>query len=122
MAGGVGGGVSGTTKLVPKPLEHLNKISANRTQLQGRLFLAANTEIGDDGFKVRTVEFISWNSRKLKFDFGVIEGMARDKPELKILDGTRCFSCHKNRGPILGAAPWSNTMHNDVVQKHALIR
>jgi hypothetical protein len=119
--GGWGGGVSGTTKQVPLPLKHINTTSTNRTQLQGRLFLAANTEIGNEGLRVRTVEFISWNSRKLKFDFGVIEGMHTPTPELKILDGTRCFSCHKGRGPIIGAAPWSNTMHNDVVRNTALV-
>lgn len=64
---------------------------------------------------VKTVEFISWNSRKQKFDFGVIEGMG-DKPEVKMLDGSRCFSCHKNRGPILGVTPWSNTAHNDLIR------
>lgn len=117
---GWGGGVSGTTKQVPKPIEHINKTSANRTQLQGRLYLAANTELTSGGLKVRTVEFISWNSRKLKFEFGVIEGMHTDAPELKIVDGVRCFSCHKNKGPIIGAAPWSNTMHNDVVRNTAV--
>src|SRR4051795_8566807 len=46
--------------------------------------------------------------------------MHTDKPELKILDGARCFSCHKNRGPIMGITPWSNTMHNEVVRNTAL--
>lgn len=114
---GWGGGPAGTTKLIPQPPEPLSKASAGRTQLQGRLFLAANTELTDEGVKVRTVEFISWNSRKEKFDFGVIEGLGTATPELKILDGVRCVTCHKNRGPILGVSPWSNTAHNGVVQK-----
>lgn len=114
------GGPSGTTRLVPQPPEPLNLISVNRTQLQGRLFLAANTEVSGGELKVRTVEFISWNSHKLKFEFGMIEGMGTKAPELKFLDGARCFSCHKNKGPILGADPWSNTAHNDVVRKTAL--
>jgi hypothetical protein len=114
------GGPSGTTKLIPQPPEPLNHLDTNSTQLQGRLFLAANTEVGDDGGpKVRTIEFLSWNTRKLKFDFGVIEGMGTDAPELKILDGVRCVTCHKGRGPILGVAPWSNTAHNNLVRKAA---
>jgi len=65
------------------------------------------------------VEFISWNTHKRAFDFGVIEGLHTGAPELKLLDGTRCFSCHKGRGPILGISPWSNTMHNSVVRATA---
>lgn len=92
---------------------------ANRPLLAGRLFLAANMELDRESkLRVRTVEFISWNSRKLKFDFGVIDGFG-SRPELRMLDGTRCFSCHKNRGPILGVAPWSNTMHNELVHDTA---
>src|SRR5262245_26529002 len=118
------GGSSGITKMVRGDPTPLNSLAANRTQLEGRLFLAANTEADDtDAPRVKTVEFISWNTRKLKFDFGVIEGMGGDTPELKILDGVRCFTCHKNRGPILGVAPWSNTSHNTLVRntsKHAM--
>lgn len=94
----------------------LNTVAANRTQLQGRLFLAANATVGEGGLSVRTVEFISWNTKKLKFDFGVIEGLNTDGPKLTMLDGVRCFSCHKGRGPILGNAPWSNTAHNPAVR------
>jgi hypothetical protein len=95
----------------------LGSAAANKPYLHGRLFLAANTEPDDRGAPViRTVEFISWNGRKQKFDFGVIEGMGGE-PEVKLLDGVRCFSCHKNRGPILGASPWSNTAQNDLVRR-----
>ena len=67
-----------------------------------------------------TVEFISWNTARRKFDFGVIENMGGDgEPELKVLDGVQCFSCHKNRGPILGDAPWSNTAHDDILRLSA---
>src|SRR4029079_17655354 len=61
---------------------------------------------------------ISWNRRRGRFEFGVVDGLG-GTPELKFLDGVRCFSCHKNRGPILGASPWSNTMHNGLVQSTA---
>lgn len=119
-SGGWGGGPSGTFKTVAGTPEPLNRVATNRTQLEGRLFLAANTEPTKRGPEVRTVEFISWNSRKLKFDFGVIEGLGeRGPPELKMLDGARCFSCHKNRGPIIGVAPWSNTTHNTLVRTSA---
>ena len=41
------------------------------------------------------------------------------EPELRVLDGGKCFSCHKNRGPILGAAPWSNSAHDDILRLSA---
>jgi hypothetical protein len=90
----------------------------DRPNLVGRLFLAANTVTDEltNKPRVKSVEFISWNGRRTQFDFGVIEGMG-GSPELKILDGTGCFSCHKTRGPILGVAPWSNTAHDATVQK-----
>lgn len=101
---------------VTPPAEPLNTIAARHTQLEARLFLAANMELDRHGTaRVRTIEFISWNSRKLQFDFGVIEGLG-GRPELTILDGVRCVSCHKNRGPILGVAPWTNTVHNSLVR------
>jgi hypothetical protein len=89
---------------------------ADRPNLVARLFLAANTVTDSETGKLRvnSVEFISWNTRRLQFDFGVIEGMG-GTPHLKILDGSRCFSCHKNRGPILGVSPWSNTAHDSTV-------
>jgi hypothetical protein len=111
-----GSSVGGETKKLLPPAQPLNQLAVNHTQLEGRLFLAANTEAVGDGLRVRTIEFISWNCRKLKFDFGVIDGLADGAPELKLLDGVRCFSCHKNRAPILGVAPWSNTTHNALVR------
>ena len=98
----------------------------NKQNLEGRLFLAANMDSGvRGGFPpvyptIRTLEFISWNRRRMKFDFGVIEDMGSGSPHLKLLDGTRCFSCHKTRGPILGVGPWSNSIHNDVVRTASL--
>jgi hypothetical protein len=91
--------------------------SANQADLVGRLFLAANMEYEPQrvSARVTTVEFISWNSRLKKFEFGVIEGMG-ESPVIKFLDGIRCFSCHKNKGPILGNNPWSNTSHNDLIR------
>ncbi len=96
----------------------LGNIPANRPNLEGRLFLAANMEVTGPSKNpcVKTVEFISWNSRFKKFDFGVIDDMG-ESPVLKIVDGIRCFSCHKNKGPILGNNPWSNTTHDSAVRK-----
>ena len=88
-----------------------------KPNLSGRLFLAANLEPPFGGVaRLRSVEFISWNSRTRKFDFGVIEDIGGE-PRARMLDGVRCASCHKNRGPILGAGPWSNTAHNDVLRR-----
>jgi hypothetical protein len=132
--GGWGGGSSsgsGRGQIVSTPIPTGTAAAPN---LEGRLFLAANSEggvklkpaekpkVGVFGVaqfefpRVKTVEFISWNTHRRKFDFGVIEYMGGE-PQLKILDGVRCFSCHKNRGPILGIGPWSNSIHNDVVRK-----
>ena len=95
----------------------------NRPNMFGRLFLAANMTIDRPGDppRVKAIEFISWNSRRLKFDFGVIENVGGE-PELKFLDGVRCFTCHKNHGPILGVKPWSNTAHNAPVAEATAIR
>ncbi|MBA4063151.1 MAG: hypothetical protein C0501_05455 [Isosphaera sp.] len=88
--------------------------------LDGRLFLAANLVQDVTGKpRVRAVEFISWNARGKRFDFGVIE-MGGAEPEVQFLDGVRCFACHKNRGPILGQGPWSNSTHNDVARQAVL--
>lgn len=86
--------------------------------IDGRLFLAANTEPSADGDPhVSSVEFISWNASRRRFDFGVIENMGPGgAPRLQVLDGGKCFSCHKNRGPILGARPWSNSTHDDILR------
>lgn len=110
--GGWGGGLGGFD------VSTLNSTAASRPQLEGRLFFAANTELRPDGLHARTVEFISWNGRRQAFDFGFID--MTDRTELRVFDGTRCFSCHKNRGPILGVAPWSNTAHNRAVYDAAI--
>jgi hypothetical protein len=96
----------------------ISVLGADQPNLEGRLFLAANMEKNGKDIHVKTVEFISWNSRKKRFDFGVIDYRS-GQPEIAFLDGVRCFSCHKNRGPIMGNGPWSNTMHNDVVNAAA---
>jgi hypothetical protein len=90
----------------------LSAAEVTQTNLNGRLFLAANMEKGAKGGDpyVASVEFISWNSMRRQFDFGVIDNMGEtEDPQFRIVDGGRCFSCHKNKGPILGANPWSNT-------------
>jgi hypothetical protein len=38
------------------------------------------------------------------------------KPEFRIVDGGKCFACHKNRGPILGEGPWTNSTHFPAVR------
>lgn len=95
----------------------LDQAAVNKPNLDGRLYLAANMEKPAGGApRVRSIEFISWNSRRRQFDFGVIEDIGGE-PKIHMLDGVRCFSCHKNRGPILGSGPWSNTAHNDILRR-----
>jgi nitrate reductase cytochrome c-type subunit len=92
----------------------LSQAEVTGPNLAGRLFLAANMERGANGTdpRVTSVEFISWNTSRRRFDFGVIEDMGGDgEPQLRVVDGGKCFACHKNRGPILGGAPWTNTAH-----------
>lgn len=99
----------------------LSPIRLTAPDLEGRLFLAANMDEKDGRLRVKTFEFISWNARKQKFDFGFIE-CDEVEPQIRVVDGVRCFSCHKNRGPILGQGPWSNTPHNDVVRQAVAAR
>ncbi|MBM3980477.1 MAG: hypothetical protein FJ304_09340 [Planctomycetes bacterium] len=98
---------------VQAPINNSNTLT--KPNLEGRLFLAANMERKNGELKVKTFEFISWNSRKQKFDFGFIE-CDPVEPQIRLVDGVKCFSCHKNKGPILGIGPWSNTPHNDMVR------
>ncbi len=97
----------------PSPTQApVNTGALTKPNLEGRLFLAANMEKLNGQLTVKTFEFISWNSRKQKFDFGFIECDEKEA-QIRLVDGVRCFSCHKNKGPILGQGPWSNTPHND---------
>jgi hypothetical protein len=113
-----GSGFGAASREVPVP--PISASQATEPSLEGRLFLAANMEkTAAGGFRAKSIEIISWNSRKKRFDFGVIE-CGGPTPELQILDGVRCFTCHKNKGPILGQGPWSNSTHNDVVRASAL--
>lgn len=109
--------IPSTQKKSGSDAELIGNITANNSNLMGRLFLAANTEvnIGSGKTQVKSVEFISWNSRFMKFDFGVIEGMG-EHSVIKFFDGIRCISCHKNKGPILSNNPWSNSTHDRAVQ------
>ena len=98
----------------------LSPAKLTQSHLEGRLFLAANLEHEAGSTpKVKTIEFISWNTSKKRFEFGVIDFSPTD-PEIQILDGVRCFVCHKNKGPILGQGPWSNTTNNDHVRAATL--
>lgn len=94
-------------------VDGLGRADVTESNLAGRLFLAANMEREANGDpRVTSVEFISWNTARRQFDFGVIDNMGgSESPHLRIVDGGRCFACHKNRGPTLGARPWSNTTH-----------
>jgi hypothetical protein len=95
-----------------------SRADATARNIDGRLYLAANME-RTPGYdpRVESVEFISWNPTRRQFDFGVIEHVGDGgEPLIRVVDGGKCFSCHKNRGPILGARPWSNTTHDDILR------
>jgi len=96
----------------------ISAADANKPNLVGRLFLVANMEKPPKGDpRVTSVEFISWNTARRQFDFGLIENMGGEgKPEFRIVDGGRCFACHKNRGPILGEAPWTNSVLHPIMR------
>ena len=68
---------------------------------------------------MKTIEIISWNSRKKRFDFGMVE-CNTTTPELQMLDGVRCFSCHKNKGPILGQG-WRGRPSSVLIAKFVLL-
>ncbi|MBN9121668.1 MAG: hypothetical protein J0I06_21410 [Planctomycetes bacterium] len=99
-------------------LTAISKGSLTKPNLEGRLYLAANMEKEGGKLKVKTFEFISWNSRQKRFDFGFIE-CDDVEPQIRVVDGVKCFSCHKNKGPILGQGPWSNSTHNDIMREAA---
>lgn len=112
-------GLNNPRVVIAEVVKGLSDVDANRPNLAGRLFLAANMERGENGAdpRVRSVEFISWNTIRRQFDFGVIDNMGGpNQPELRIVDGGRCFVCHKNRGPILGTSPWTNTTHHTMTR------
>ncbi|MFO0799068.1 MAG: hypothetical protein U0804_16495 [Gemmataceae bacterium] len=97
----------------------LSKADVNAPNVEGRLFLAAQMQRSAAGgeLRVAAVEFISWTPSRGRFDFGLIEGMGgAGEPRLEVVDGSRCFACHRNRGPILGVRPWSNTAHDDFLR------
>lgn len=74
---------------------------------RGRLFVGIPGEEAD-------VEFISWNSERLAFDFGTIEtrdGMRR----VSFANEPTCFACHRTRSPIFPEASWDNTVLNRAV-------
>ena len=108
-------GIGNPRVVITPVIDGLSDADVTRPNFNGRLFLAANMERGINGGdpRVRSVEFISWNTQRRRFDFGAIENMGGEgEPELRIVDGGRCFSCHKNRGPIMGVAPWTDTTHH----------
>ncbi len=110
----------GNPRVVIAPVaSRLSDAAPNQPNLVGRIYLAANMEKDPRGGdpRVTSVEFISWNTARRQFDFGVIENMGGEsQPEFRIVDGGRCFSCHKNRGPILGVAPWTDTTNHPLLR------
>ena len=100
-------------------VSEVNPAEVTAPNLVGRLYLAANMEWAEAGkdARVTSVEFISWNVGRRRFDFGVIENMGGPEgPQLRMVDGGKCFTCHKNRGPILGVRPWSNSTNDDILR------
>jgi hypothetical protein len=112
-------GLANPRVVITPAVAGLNPVAATFPNLDGRLFFAVNMDRGPGPLGdpvVTSVEFISWNSRTKRFDFGMIDSMGgTGTPQIRVVDGGKCFSCHKNRGPILGADPWSNTGHDDFV-------
>jgi len=107
-------GLDAPRVVIAPVVKGLSEAGVTEPSLNGRLFLAANmTKRRFDDPWVVSVEFISWNTLRRKFDFGVIENMGTDEPRLRVVDGGRCFACHKNKGPILGNAPWSTSVHRN---------
>lgn len=113
-------GLANPRVVIAPVVSQLSDAAPNQPNLAGRLYLAANMEREPNGLdpRVTSVEFISWNTARRQFDFGVIENMGGESqsPELRVVDGGRCFSCHKNRGPIFGVAPWSTTTHHSAIR------
>lgn len=112
-------GIANPRVVIAPVVTGVSHADVNSPNVEGRLFLAANMEKDGGGGDpaVTSVEFISWNTTRRQFDFGVIDYMAgTGEPEIRIVDAGRCFTCHKNRGPILGAKPWSNTSHDDILR------
>jgi hypothetical protein len=107
-------GVANPRVVITPLVSGLSHADATAPNFNGRLYLAANMQKDSNGGDphVASVEFISWNALRRKFDFGVIEDMGTDSPQLRVVDGGKCFACHKNKGPILGTAPWTNTTHH----------
>jgi hypothetical protein len=108
-------GIASPRIIIAPVINGLSDADVTKPNLDGRLYLAANMERGDNGSdpRVTSVEFISWNTQRRRYDFGMIENMGGEsESELRIVDGGKCFTCHKNRGPILGITPWSNTTHH----------
>jgi hypothetical protein len=111
--------ISNPRVVIAPVVVNLSDADLTHTNTAGRLFLAANLVRGQNGADphVASVEFISWNSLRRKFDFGFIEGMGTgDDPQVRIVDSGRCISCHKTHGPILGEKNWSNTSQHPVLR------
>jgi hypothetical protein len=71
---------------------------------RGRLFIGVPGEDTD-------VEFISWNTERLAFDFGMIETREGER-RVSFANEPTCFACHRTRSPIFPEASWDNTVLN----------
>lgn len=71
---------------------------------RGRLFVGIPGEDAD-------VEFISWNTERLAFDFGMIETREGTR-RVSFANEPTCFACHRTRSPIFPEASWDNTVLN----------
>ena len=71
---------------------------------RGRLFVGIPGEDTD-------VEFISWNTKRLAFDFGQIETRDGER-RISFANEPTCFACHRTRSPIFPEASWDNTVLN----------
>jgi phage FluMu protein Com len=119
--GALSAGWSPATAEGPARTSSISQAEVNTPDFTGRLYFAVNTEHSESGTThARSVEFISWNSQRKKFDFGVIDNLSSPgAAQLQVVDGVKCFSCHKTHGPILGGGPWSNTTHNSLLRTAA---
>jgi hypothetical protein len=121
LEGGLSGGWSPATAEGPARISSISQAEVSTPDFTGRLFFAVNTEhVESETTRARSIEFISWNSQRKRFDFGLIHNLgSAGAAQLEVVDGVKCFSCHKTHGPILGGGPWSNTTHNSLLRTAA---
>ncbi len=80
------------------------------SEQKGRIFIA----ISELENHARKIEFISWNTIRGAFDFGIIEEKNQQRRVVFANEAT-CFACHRTRSPIFPDASWDNTVINRAV-------